>query len=219
MARRRAATLLDAAALPSDVREVCEPRAADLVDYQSAALARRYVDVVQEVAQHEMAVVGTTDIAREVARSYYKLLAYKDEYEVARLHLQVDVGSQARDELGVPVKVRYHLHPPVLRSFGMKRKLEVGEWIRPAFRVLRAMRRVRGTRLDVFGMTELRRIERSLPEEYLAAVRELMASLSTETADRVRAVAASADLVRGYEHVKLECVDRFRAALAEALEE
>jgi indolepyruvate ferredoxin oxidoreductase len=113
----------------------------------------------------------------------------------------------------VPVKVRYHLHPPVLRSLGMNRKLELGEWVRPAFRVLRSMRRLRGTALDVFGMAELRRIERSLPEEYLAAVRTAMTDLSPDTADRVRDIASSADLVRGYEHVKLASVERFRAAL------
>jgi indolepyruvate ferredoxin oxidoreductase len=213
-ARATAGRILVGSVLPDDLRALVESRAADLVDYQDAALAQRYVDYVQHVHERERAIADTTDIARAAARGYYKLLAYKDEYEVARLHLKMDVGAQAESELGVPVTVKYHLHPPLLRALGMKNKLEVGASIRPAFRVLRAMRRVRGSALDVFGYAHLRRVERALPDEYTSALDAALAAMPATGRDRVLEVALAPDLVRGYEHVKLANVERFRAALA-----
>jgi indolepyruvate ferredoxin oxidoreductase len=212
-ARSVAAKLVAATTLPDDVRAICEPRAADLVDYQDRALAARYVAYIEQVSEAERAATGTTDLARAVARGFYKLLAYKDEYEVARLHLKVDIAARASDQLGVLVDVTYHLHPPMLRALGMKKKLEVGSWIRPAFRVLRAMRRVRGTALDVFGYAKLRRIERALPGEYAAAVDSSLARLTVATKDDALVVANAADLVRGYEHIKLANIERFRVVL------
>ena len=99
-----------------------------------------------------------------VARGLHKLIAYKDEYEVARLHL---LGLR---DLPEGAKVKFLLHPPVLRALGMDRKLRLGAWFIPAFRVLRAGRRLRGTALDPFGRAEVRRVERALPGEYLALV-------------------------------------------------
>jgi indolepyruvate ferredoxin oxidoreductase len=213
-ARRRAGSIVDGAGLPASVREVVEPRAADLVDYQDDALARRYVDYVASVlARTGDDVDPAHDVACTVARGYHKLLAYKDEYEVARLHLKIDVGDRAAAALGGPVDVRYHLHPPVLRALGMKRKIEVGPWIRPAFRLLRAARRVRGTAFDPFGRFKLRRTERALPREYTDAL-DAALDAPADSLDRLRAIAAAADLVRGYEHVKEANIGRFRAALA-----
>jgi indolepyruvate ferredoxin oxidoreductase len=214
-AQRVASSLLDQAALPPVVRAVCEPRAADLVDYQDETLARRYVDYVASiVARLPEQTDPQYDIACAAARGYHKLLAYKDEYEVARLHLKADVGKRAAAALGAPVSVRYHLHPPMLRAMGLDHKIEVGEWIRPAFRVLRAARRVRGTAFDVFGLAALRRTERALPAEYTSALDTALASCSPQTREAVLAVASAPDLVRGYEHVKEANIARFRAALA-----
>jgi indolepyruvate ferredoxin oxidoreductase len=214
-ARRLAASLLHSAALPTTVRAVCEPLAADLVDYQDGALARRYVDYVASVHARVPATVDPEhDISCAAARGYHKLLAYKDEYEVARLHLKVDIAKRAEAAIGVPVTVRYHLHPPLLRAMGLKRKIEVGPWIRPAFRALRAARRVRGTSFDLFGRLALRRVERALPGEYTAALDEALRVCSAAGRDRVLAVASAPELVRGYEHVKEANIERFRAALA-----
>jgi indolepyruvate ferredoxin oxidoreductase len=165
------------------------------------------------VAVRERAATGGTEVTCAVARNHYKLLAYKDEYEVARLHLANDVGAAARDRLGVPVKVTYHLHPPVLRALGMRRKLTVGEWARPLFRALRAMRRLRGTAFDVFGLARVRRVERALPGEYEAAVDAALANLDHETLPRSLEIANAPDIVRGYEDIKLANVERFRAVI------
>ncbi|HEV8299156.1 MAG TPA: indolepyruvate ferredoxin oxidoreductase family protein [Acidimicrobiales bacterium] len=215
-ASRTARRMLETAALPAEVRRVCEPRAADLIDYQNAALARRYTNFIATIAVRELAATGGTEISCAVARSLHKLLAYKDEYEVARLHLKTDVGATARAQLGVPVKVAYHLHPPMLRALGMRKKIAVGPWIRPMFRVLRAMRRVRGSAFDIFGRSQVRRVERALPGEYEAAVLAATAGLGDRDVDRARAleIAQAADIVRGYEHVKLANVERFRAVIA-----
>ncbi|GGM46532.1 indolepyruvate ferredoxin oxidoreductase family protein [Dactylosporangium sucinum] len=201
-ARDAVRRLLDGAGLPAAVREIAEPRAAELVDYQHARLARRYVDAVRGVVAAEAERFGTDAVSAEFARYLFKLLAYKDEYEVARLHLKVDLGA----------RVRYHIHPPFLRALGLRRKLALGGWIRPAFAVLRAMRTVRGTPFDLFGLAAVRRVERSLPEEYTTAV---LAALRDDDRDRCLAVAQAPDVVRGYETIKLANVARFRAMLAQ----
>jgi indolepyruvate ferredoxin oxidoreductase len=215
-ARRAARRLVAHAGLPDAVRALCETRAADLVDYQHTALARRYVEFVAEVSRREVRATGHTVIAEAVARYHYKLLAYKDEYEVARLHLKTDIGKQAREQLGVPVEVTYHLHPPVLRALGMRNKLTVGEWVRPAFRILQSLRRVRGTPFDVFGMAHVRRVERALPGEYEAAVIGALQGLAADTEAQALEIANAPDIVRGYENIKLDNVARFRAVIAAA---
>ncbi|MET7397939.1 DUF6537 domain-containing protein [Dactylosporangium sp. NPDC005572] len=209
-AREVARQLFDTAGLPAAVREVGEPRAAELVDYQHARLAGRYVDAVRSVATAESERFGTDAVAVEFARYLFKLLAYKDEYEVARLHLKVDLAGQASGG-GSRARLQYHIHPPFLRALGLRRKLALGGWIRPAFAVLRAARTVRGTPLDLFGLAAVRRVERSLPPEYTTAV---LAALRDDDRDRCLAVAQAPDVVRGYESIKLANVARFRALLA-----
>ena len=123
------------------------------------AAAERYADALEVVAAR-----GDEALTRAVARGLHKLIAYKDEYEVARLHL---LGLR---DLPAGAKVKFLLHPPVLRALGMDRKLRLGAWFIPAFRMLRAGRRLRGTAFDPFGRASVRRVERALPGEYLALI-------------------------------------------------
>ena len=109
--------------------------------------------------------------------------------------------------------ISWNLHPPVLRAMGMKRKLRLGWWARPGMRGLRRMHRVRGTRLDVFGYTHVRRLERELIREYRGVVAEIIAGLSEDTFDDAVAIARLPDMVRGYEEVKIASVERYRAEL------
>jgi indolepyruvate ferredoxin oxidoreductase len=146
-------------------------------------------------------------------------MAYKDEYEVARLHLDSIEQARREAEFGPGAQVRVMLHPPLLRALGMRRKLGLGEsTARPLFATLRAGRRLRGTALDPFGRTSLRRLERALVDEHRMLTRRALTRLAPATADAVAEIAGLADMIRGYEQVKLRSVDRYRAAAVQRLE-
>src|SRR5262249_53299738 len=153
---------------------------------------------------------GDYPLTRAVADSWFKLLTYKDEYEVARLHLRADY---ARD-LGIAGRysVTYHLHPPVLRRLGLKKKLPMGHPYRLAFGVLAGCRRVRGTPCDVCGWDRDRRTERAVIEEYRRLIDEVLPVVPYETGVRI---AASAMSIRGYGPVKEKAVAAWREHVAE----
>jgi indolepyruvate ferredoxin oxidoreductase len=157
---------------------------------------------------------GETAITEAVARSLHKLMAYKDEYEVARLALDPAFDAQIAAEFGPGSRVSYRLHPPVLRALGRKHKVTLGPWFRPAFQVLRAGRRLRGTPADVFGYTSIRRTERSLITEYRDSMTQALTRLDAENRDLVARIAALPDMIRGYEQVKLGNLERYRAELS-----
>ena len=158
---------------------------------------------------------GSAALTEAVARYLYKLMAYKDEYEVARLSLEPTLGAGLEAEFGPGARASWRLHPPVLRALGMKRKIALGPWFVPAFRVLRAMRALRGTAMDPFGRTRVRATERELIEEYLGLVDDLIGRLSPATAPLAVRLASLPDAVRGYEDVKLRNVESYRRSLAE----
>jgi indolepyruvate ferredoxin oxidoreductase len=191
--------------------------AADLVAYQNAAYARRYLSVVEETRARERAVTGAAGTLTEAVATYlHKLMAYKDEYEVARLSIDPRVREDIEAEFGPGAAVGYQLHPPVLRGLGMRRKITLrGPGARAAFRALRAMRVLRGTRLDPFGRTVVRRTERELVSEYEDLVRAQLRALTPESHDRAVEIASLPDMVRGYEHVKLRNVTAYHDRLAE----
>ncbi|HEX2483412.1 MAG TPA: indolepyruvate ferredoxin oxidoreductase family protein [Methylomirabilota bacterium] len=211
-----ARALIDSVGASGELRRLIEVRVPELIAYQDVAYARGYVQFVRGVAAAERAAVpGETRLAEAVARYLYKLMAYKDEYEVARLHLRPEVQASIRAELG-EAKVRYQLHPPILRMLGMKRKLALGPWVDVVFRGLVTLRRLRGTALDPFGYARVRRVERALVGEYRNLVERALPGLTPERHDRAVQIARLPDLVRGYEEVKLRNVRRFREA-AQAL--
>ncbi|WP_203000150.1 indolepyruvate ferredoxin oxidoreductase family protein [Frankia nepalensis] len=229
-----------AAADRAGLLDLVAARAADLRDYQNRRYALDYVAFVATVAAAEVdRLAGSTRLAEAVARGLHRLLAYKDEYEVARLHLRfhADVRAAAaaagtdhadiRDgAVAAPAGprgprwpwglggLRWHLRPPLLRALGVNRKIRVGGPLGVlALRSLVGLRRLRGTPFDPFGYTALRRTERALIAEYRAAVLATLPGLTAATAETALAVAGAAELVRGYERVKLASVDAFRAAL------
>ena len=138
-----------------------------------------------------------------MVESWFKLLTYKDEYEVARLHLKVDYGRVARD-LGIegPYSVTYHLHPPVLRRIGCKKKLALGKPYELAFRALRGMKRLRGTPFDVFGWTRVRRLERALARWYEDVLDTIAQHLRAENRAEALEIVRLAEGIRGYEGIK-----------------
>jgi indolepyruvate ferredoxin oxidoreductase len=200
-----------------ELRRLAEVRVPELVAYQNEAYARRWAEVVRRahVAEQER-TPGHTELAEAVARHLFKLMAYKDEYEVARLHLDSVEQAKLHAEFGDDVKVAFNLHPPLLRAMGLKRKLKLGPWFVPAFRSLYRMRRLRGTKLDPFGHAEVRRVERELIVEYERLVDEALSLLRPETHDTAVELLELPDLVRGYEDIKLRNVTLYRKR-AEAL--
>ncbi len=203
--------LVDAAGASGELRRLLEIRVPELVAYQDAAYARQYVEFVRRVREAERAAIGgETRLGEGVARHLFKLMAYKDEYEVARLHLQNDVAKALAAEFPGGVRLQYNLHPPLLRALGMKRKLKLGRWFDGAFRLLLALRGLRGTALDPFGRAEVRRVERQLVGEYRALVEKALVSLSPESYERAVKLANLPDVIRGYEEIKLRNVRRFR---------
>jgi indolepyruvate ferredoxin oxidoreductase len=186
-----------------------------LVAYQNERYARRYVDFVEMVRRVESErVPGSTAMSEAVARNLYKLMAYKDEYEVARLSVGADLDAAITAQFGAGSKVEYRLHPPTLRALGLRSKISLGSWFRPVMRLLVAMRGLRGTVLDPFGHTALRRLERELISEYRSTVQDLLPRLNNGTIPLAVDIANLPDEIRGYEAVKLRNVAGYRDKLA-----
>jgi indolepyruvate ferredoxin oxidoreductase len=206
-----ARALVDRVGADGELRRLLEVRVPELIDYQSERYARGYVDFVARVrAAEQAAVPGDSRLSEAVARYLFKLMAYKDEYEVARLHLKADLGRRLADEFPGGVRVQYNLHPPLLRALGLTRKLKLGTWFDGAFRALTGLKGLRGTALDPFGRAEVRRVERALPGEYRGLIERALQGLSRETYERAVRAARLPDLIRGYEDIKLRNVDKYR---------
>ncbi|MCR6487938.1 indolepyruvate ferredoxin oxidoreductase family protein [Amycolatopsis sp. OK19-0408] len=197
----------------SELARLLDVRLPDLVAYQDERYARAYAEFVEQVRVWED---GPTEITEAVAKHLYKLMAYKDEYEVARLSLDPAFTAGLADQFGEDTTYAYRLHPPVLRALGMKRKISLGPWFRPAFRLLHGLRRLRGTGLDPFGRAHVRRVERELIDDYRGVVTQAFRAGNVDRA-RVLALAELPDLVRGYEDVKLANVAKYREKQAELL--
>ncbi len=215
---RRLASRVDTLTDDPSLRDVLTMLAADLVAYQNEAYARRFLDAVADTATHEQRVVpGSRRLTEAVARSLHKLMAYKDEYEVARLMLLPEGEQAAQAVGGAGAAVTWRLHPPMLKALGMDSKLAIGTWAKPAFAALRRGKRLRGTPFDPFGRTEMRRLEASLPDEYLATMATVFDSLTPDRLDQAVHIAGLPDMIRGYEDLKLRRVAEYRAAVEAAL--
>jgi indolepyruvate ferredoxin oxidoreductase len=206
--------------LSGPLAEVVTTRVADLTGYQDSAYSRRYVADVGEVITRATALVGT-EVGQRIGLAYavslHKLMAYKDEYEVARLHLDPSERARIEAEFGHGARVSVLLHPPALRALGLKRKIRLRRTANAAFRTLRAARRLRGTRFDVFGYAKVRRVERALIVDYRADVRTALQFLSVENAEGVIDILKLATVVNGYEEIKIARVADFRSQMATAL--
>jgi indolepyruvate ferredoxin oxidoreductase len=196
--------------VPGALRDLLVRRTAQVVDYQDRRLAERFLDLVEKAAAVDDDAHGF-ELTEAVAASWFKLLTYKDEYEVARLHLGVDYDHVAR-ELGIdgPYSVTYHLHPPTLRRLGLRKKLPLGRPYRLGFGVLRPLKRLRGTPFDVFGWDRDRRLERALITEYGGLIDEMIRSWGERSYEEAVRIARSAMAIKGYAAVKEAAVARWR---------
>ncbi len=194
--------------------------AADLVGYQDERYARTFLDDVDAALRAERSVrPNSTRFAEAYARSMHKLMAYKDEYEVARLLLMPEARRAAEAVAGNGATVEYKLHPPMLKALGYDKKLTFGAWSEPAFARLRSGKRLRGTRFDPFGRTEMRQMEQSLPKEFRSAMTMVFRNLDESTYEMAIKAAMLPDIVRGYEDLKVRRAEEFRSKLEAAVAE
>ncbi len=180
-------------------------RAARLTTYQSVAYAQRYERFVRAIAAMELERLGSDRFAREVAVSLYKLMAYKDEYEVARLYVETGFFDRLAKQFEGDYKLRFHLAPPLFSkrdADGHLVKRPYGAWIATAYRVLAKAKRLRGTPLDIFGHTAERRGERAAIGEFEALVRRIAGELTRERHAIALDLARLPQSVRGFGHVK-----------------
>ncbi|MCC5778657.1 indolepyruvate ferredoxin oxidoreductase family protein [Nitratireductor sp. B36] len=196
--------------------EIITRREAFLTDYQNTAYAARYRRLVDRVRAAE-ALLGNDAVSRAVARSLFKLMAYKDEYEVARLHTETGFSARIADEFEGDYRIVHHLAPPFLASGkdarGRPLKREFGPWVRLPFRMLARMKRLRGTIFDPFGYTAERRMERELIDWYEAHVEKVLAQLDAGNAETLAETLALPMQIRGYGPVKEEAAKRIRAEM------
>jgi indolepyruvate ferredoxin oxidoreductase len=201
---------------------IVERRAAHLADYQDAAYAARYRALVEKVREAERERCGGLGgLAEAVARYYFKLLAYKDEYEVARLYSSEEFQRALEATFEGDYTLRFHLAPPLLSRVdpgtGRPRKREFGPWMLRAFRVLARLKVLRGTSLDVFGHGADRRLERRLVAEYEARIAEVLERLDVATHAVAVELASLPEQVRGFGPVKVEHLEKIQPREQELL--
>jgi indolepyruvate ferredoxin oxidoreductase len=185
-------------------------RVAELREYQNPAYAQSYVDFLDKIGE---------PVLRELVAKYLqKLMAYKDEYEVARLLTKPEFERQALGMWAAPESISYNLHPPLLRRFGVHRKMKLGSWFRTPLLFLKRLKVLRGTPLDIFGYAAHRRLERSLIQWYRELMEQVIANLTPDNLSLALEIAALPDQVRGYEKIKEQNIAKVKQAAAEKLE-
>jgi indolepyruvate ferredoxin oxidoreductase len=202
--------------------EIVAKRVELLTAYQDKAYAERYRGFVERVASVEKERArGRSGLAEAVAKSLYKLMAYKDEYEVARLYTDGEFLKKLDAQFEGDYKLSFHLAPPLFADrdaeTGQLKKREYGPWILSAFKVLASLKRLRGTMFDVFGHTEERKIERRLIAEYEATVDSLLATLDQINHGLAVQIASVPETMRGFGHIKEKNVVAAKAREASLL--
>jgi indolepyruvate ferredoxin oxidoreductase len=196
--------------------EAIARRVAFLTEYQNAAYAGRYAAAVDRIRKAEAErTPGKTALTEAVTRYFFKLMAYKDEYEVARLYTDGDFKKQLDAEFTSHARLEFHLAPPLLGkkdAKGMPIKTSFGPWMLKAFGLLAKLKGLRGTKLDIFGYTEERRMERRLIGEYEGLVDWMAGRLTADNHAHAVAIASIPEKIRGFGHVKEK---HLKAALAE----
>jgi indolepyruvate ferredoxin oxidoreductase len=193
--------------------EIIAYRAQFLTDYQDKAYVDRYLAAVAEVRKAEAAVLPTsTEFTEAVAKNLFKLMAYKDEYEVARLYIDGSFAKKISEKFDGDFHLKFHLAPPI---FGARdkvtshlRKTEYGGWTIHAFRLLARLKFLRGTAFDPFGRTAERKAERKLIEDYLAMLDQRILAMKAEQIPLLAKLARLPETIRGYGHIKEENIGK-----------
>ncbi|SDF97823.1 indolepyruvate ferredoxin oxidoreductase [Limimonas halophila] len=210
--------------LSETLDEAIERRVTFLTDYQNAAYGERYRALVQKARDAErQAAPEREELSWAVAKSYFKLLAIKDEYEVARLFTTGEFEAKLKRQFEGDYKLKFHLAPPIMNpadpNTGEPRKKTFGPWMFPVFKVLARLRVLRGTKLDPFAYLAERKRERELIAEFEALMDEVLAGLTRDTHATAVALAELPQQVRGYGHIKMANLERAKAEEARLLDQ
>jgi indolepyruvate ferredoxin oxidoreductase len=194
-------------------------RAEFLTGYQDKAYAERYLATVDKVRKAEAAVSSSsTEFTEAVAKNLFKLMAYKDEYEVARLYTDGSFAKKLGEKFEGDFHLKFHLAPPIFarrdKATGHLQKKEFGGWMLQAFRLLAKLKFLRGTAWDPFGRSAERKTERKLIEDYLATIEQRIASLKAEQIPVLAKLARLPEMIRGYGHIKEASVGKAMAEKA-----
>ncbi|ADP69973.1 Pyruvate/ketoisovalerate oxidoreductase, catalytic domain protein [Rhodomicrobium vannielii ATCC 17100] len=217
---RIAALLNPAPKLAQTLDDLVGLRAAELAAYQDVAYAARYLAFIDRVREREIAVAPQSEaLTRAVAQNLFRLMAIKDEYEVARLYTDGAFAEQISAEFDGDVKLKFHLAPPIFGrrdpDTGQLKKMTFGPWMLPVLRVLAKGKRLRGTWLDPFARLAERKVERALLADYEARIERLLPSLTRANLSLAAAYAAVPDIIRGFGHVKEANIAKATARYAE----
>ena len=202
------------------VESLVQRRVDFLTGYQNAAYAEQYRAFIAQVQKAEAAATGKTALTETVARYLFKLMAYKDEYEVARLHTDTTFLDRVNGMFEGDFKLHYHLAPPIIakkNSKGQLQKQKFGPGMLTGFKMLAKLKGLRGTALDIFGRTEERKTERALIGEYRASIEEVIGSLTAANHATALEIASLPEQIRGYGHVKERNLAAARVRWAELL--
>ena len=202
------------------IDELVAKRVEFLTGYQNAAYAKDYEAFVRKVEQLESGL-GKTLLTQNVARYLFKLMAYKDEYEVARLHTDTSFLTKVNAMFEGDFKLNYHLAPPLIAKKNEKGELQkqkFGPWMLTGFKLLAKLKGLRGTAFDVFGRSAERQMERALIGEYKASIDTLLTTLTDQNHAAAVEVARIPEMIKGYGHVKERNVRAARLQWAEAME-
>jgi indolepyruvate ferredoxin oxidoreductase len=199
--------------MPQSLNSLIKRRVAFLTEYQDAAYAARYEALINTVRKAESGLGVGDRLARAVAQAYFKLLAYKDEYEVARLYTDGRFVEKLKQQFDGELSLKFNLAPPLFAKKdgnGHLLKAEYGAWVWHGFRLLAALKKLRGTKLDVFGYMAERKMERALIDEYRSTILSLLDRLDARNLALAVEIAGLPEKIRGFGHVKEKAVMQYR---------
>ncbi|NQZ71187.1 MAG: 2-oxoacid:acceptor oxidoreductase family protein, partial [Lentisphaeria bacterium] len=193
--------------IPDEIADSLKLRVAELCDYQNEAYAEEFLKTVESVLEKDAKPYLLT---KAVIQYHFKLMAYKDEFEVARLHLKQEMDTEIIKRYGKGAKIKFVLHPPILKAIGLKNKINFGSWFRPFMGLLANLKSIRNSPLNIFAYAEVRKEERKLIDEYRSIIKIVLEKLSKENYDTALELLSLPDLVRGYEDIKLKNIKKYR---------
>jgi len=214
-------SLIDSISPDEELRKILEHRTQELIDYQNLSFAKEYMSFVGNIFEKEQKTRSSSELSQNVAKYLFKLMATKDEYEVARLSLKVELDSAINKEFGKSAKISYMLHPPFLKAMenipilnmlpGVKSKLALGSWFRVFYVMLKNMKFLRGTPFDFMAWfsSDVRKADSKALNHYKSILSENIDEIGNGKYQDLKDFSVLPDIIRGYEEVRLETMNEF----------